>query len=234
MLLWQPRSLPRLSLEKCRQRWPVLLLVGTVPKQAAQVGTGSRRVFSLDRIANADCTRREAFVGACDERGDPDVGTIVLAGAAFARDKNDELLFHRRFRERAGVSQYIARVQALFETGQARPVRPKSLGRQRGVSGVRPKVRAVSSITQGQQVPGDVVNPPHGRSCGFGAVLIAGPDTGYHAGKVPVSTAESSGISRNVADRSATLQQMEIAEWRGTSLNGRHQAVGDVHCSDTF
>ena len=49
MLLWQPRSLPRLSLEKCRQRWPVLLLVGTVLKQAAQVGTNSRRVFSLDR-----------------------------------------------------------------------------------------------------------------------------------------------------------------------------------------
>ena len=83
----------------------MLLLVGTVPKQAAQVGTGSRRIFSLDRITNADCTRRKAFMGASDEHGDPDVGTIVLAGAAFACDKNDKLLFHRRFRERATRQQ---------------------------------------------------------------------------------------------------------------------------------
>ena len=95
----------------------MLLLVGTVPKQAAQVGTGSRRVCSLSRIANADCTRGEAFVGASDEDGGSDVGIIVLASAAFARDKNDKLLFHRLFPEWAGVSQHITRVQAVFETG---------------------------------------------------------------------------------------------------------------------
>ncbi len=38
-------------------------------------------------------------MGARGEHGDPGIGAIVLAGAAFARDKNDELLFHRRFRE---------------------------------------------------------------------------------------------------------------------------------------
>jgi hypothetical protein len=81
----------------------VLLLVGTVLKQAAQVGTGSRRVFSLDRIANANCTRRKAFID-ISEYGDSDVGIIILAGAVFARDKNDKLLFHQRFRERAGVN----------------------------------------------------------------------------------------------------------------------------------
>ncbi len=68
----------------------------------------------LDCIAIADYTRREAFVG---EHRDLDVDTIVLAGAAFARDKNDKLLFYQRFRERAGVSQHITRVQAVFETG---------------------------------------------------------------------------------------------------------------------
>jgi hypothetical protein len=35
-------------------------------------------------------------VGTRGEHGDPDIGAIVLAGAAFACDKNDELLFHRR------------------------------------------------------------------------------------------------------------------------------------------
>jgi hypothetical protein len=64
--------------------------------------------------------------------------------------------------------------------------------------------------------------------------LGAGPDTSYHACKLPVSTTESSGISRNIAYRSTTLQQMEIAEWRGTSLNGRYQMVGDVRFSDAF
>jgi hypothetical protein len=63
---------------------------------------------------------------------------------------------------------------------------------------------------------------------------MAGPDTADHAGKVPVSTAKSSGIGRNVTDRCATLQQMEIAEWRGTSLNRRHQAIGDVCVADAF
>lgn len=86
----------------------MLLLVSTIPEQAAQVSPGSRRIFSLDCIANADCTRLEAFVGASDERGGPDVGTIVLAYAAFARDKNDKLMFHRRFRERAGVLAHYA------------------------------------------------------------------------------------------------------------------------------
>ena len=95
----------------------MLLLIGTVPTQAAQVGTGSRRIFSLDRIANANCTRREAFMGASNEYGDLDVGIIVLAGAAFARDKNNKLLLHQRFRERVGVSQHITRVQAVFKTG---------------------------------------------------------------------------------------------------------------------
>jgi hypothetical protein len=33
-----------LALEEGRQRWPVLLLVGTVPKQVVQVGTRSRHV----------------------------------------------------------------------------------------------------------------------------------------------------------------------------------------------
>lgn len=178
---------------------------GTISEQAAQVSTGSRRIFSLDHIANADCTHREPFLGASDEQGDPDVGTVVLADAAFAHDENDKLTLHRRFQEQAGVSH-------VFEKGQRRPVRSKSFGRQRGVSGVRPKVGVVSSATQAQQVPGDIVKPPHGRSCGFDAILVAGPDTSYHAGKVPVSRAKSSGIGRNIADRCTNLQQMEIAE----------------------
>ena len=56
-------------------------------------------------------------MGVSGENGDLDVGTIVLAGTTFARNKNNKLLFHRRFRERAGVSQHITRVQAVFETG---------------------------------------------------------------------------------------------------------------------
>ena len=69
---------------------PVFLLVGTIPKQVAQVGTCSRCVFSLGRIADADCTRREPFVCMSSEYRDPDVGTIVLTGAAFARDNDNK------------------------------------------------------------------------------------------------------------------------------------------------
>jgi hypothetical protein len=88
-------------------------------------------------------------MGACNKHRDLDIGAIVLAGAVFARDKNNELLFHWRFQEWTGVSQHIAWVQAVFETGQAQPVWPKSLDRQRCVSRVRPEVGAVSTATQG-------------------------------------------------------------------------------------
>ncbi len=232
MLLWQLRSLPHLVLKECRQPWPVLLLVDTVPKQAVEVGAGSRRVFSFRRIATANCARRDAPVGACGEQRGPNVRAIVLAGAALARDQNDEFWIHWRRWEWTGISQHIARIQVPFETGQARPVGPKSHGRQRGVSGVRPEVSAVSSAAHGQRVPGDAVYPSHGSSSDLGSVLVAGPDSSHHGNKVPVPTAKSSGVGCHGSDRSAALQQMEIAERRGTSLDSRHQYVSDVHCSN--
>ena len=221
-------------LEECCQLWLVLLFVGTVPKQAVQVGTSSCRVFSFGCIIMLTARALRLFVAAFEEYGDPDFGTKVLTGAAFTCDKNDELLFNLWFWERAGVSQHIVRVSAVLEVSQARLVQSRSLGRQRSISGVWPEVCTVNSAAQGQQVPGNVVYPLHGSLSDFGSILVAGPDTSYHTGKVPVLAAKSSGISRHIADRSTTLQQMEIEEWRGTSLNGCHQDVGDVQCSDMF
>lgn len=86
-----------------------MLLVGTIPKQALQIGTGSHCTLSLGRIANADSACLEAFVAVCREHGDPDIRAVVLAGTAVTCDKNDELLSYRRFQERATISQNIAR-----------------------------------------------------------------------------------------------------------------------------
>jgi hypothetical protein len=86
-------------------------------------------------------------VSTSDKLRDPDIGTIVLASTAFTRDKNDKLLFHQHFQEQAGISQHIAQVQTVFQTGQARPVQSKSLSHQHGISRVRPKISAIGSTT---------------------------------------------------------------------------------------
>ncbi|KAE8389284.1 hypothetical protein BDV23DRAFT_184531 [Aspergillus alliaceus] len=78
-------------------------------------------------------------------------------------------------------------------------------GPKASFSRVRPKICAVTPATHGQQ-DHDGVNPPHGGSSDVGSVLVTGPDTGCHAGKIPVSTTESSGTGRHVAHRSTTLQ----------------------------
>jgi hypothetical protein len=59
MLLWQPKALPRLSLEKCRQRWPVLLLRLRVIKPEsesarARLETHTRSITNrrIERAAN--------------------------------------------------------------------------------------------------------------------------------------------------------------------------------------
>src|SRR5690348_16109756 len=100
----------------------------------------------------------------------------------------------------------------MFETSQSWPVWPKGLRREHGVSGIWPKISAVSSATQGQQLLSDVVNPSYSSPRSFSSILIARPDPGDDAGKVPVSTAESSGIGSQVGDSSTTLKKMEIAK----------------------
>jgi len=87
-----------------------MLLVGTISKQATQVDIDSRRVFALDRIANANCTLYKTLLNASNKHEDLDVGTIVLVDAIFARNKNDKLRFHDCFRERTGESQHVTRV----------------------------------------------------------------------------------------------------------------------------
>ncbi|KAB8230420.1 uncharacterized protein BDW43DRAFT_314097 [Aspergillus alliaceus] len=127
---------------------------------------------------------RAAVMGACVEKQRP------RYRCSSARHEDDKFLLHWRLSKRASIRHYILRVEAMLGTGQAWPVRSKSQGRLPSVSGVRPKICAVTPATHGQQ-DHDGVNPPHGGSSDVGSVLVTGPYTGYHAGKVPVSTTEA-------------------------------------------
>ncbi|KAF5861093.1 hypothetical protein ETB97_000604 [Aspergillus alliaceus] len=125
------------------------------------------RAFSLGRIANADCARRKAVMGACVEKQRP------RYRCSSARHEDDKFLLHWRLSKRASIRHYILRVEAMLGTGQAWPVRSKSQGRQPSVSGVRPKICAVTPATHGQQ-DHDGVNPTHGGSSDVGSVLVTG------------------------------------------------------------
>lgn len=205
-----------------------------ISKQTTQIDIDSHHVFTLDCIANVDCMRCETLLSASDEHEDSDVDTIVLVDAAFARNKNNKFRFHECFRKWADESQHVTRVQAVFEMSQTWSIQLKSLDHQRDISRVQLKVDVVSFATQEQQVFNDVVNSSHDRSCNFDVILITNLDIDYHAGKVSVSTVESSDIDRNVVDRFIILQQMKIAKWRETSLNDHYQAINNIRFFDVF
>ena len=76
-----------------------MLLIGMIAEQTAEVCVGGRRMLSLGRIANAHCTGCKVFVSRGNKNRRADVSTIVFAGTAFTRDKNDELSPHRCFWE---------------------------------------------------------------------------------------------------------------------------------------
>jgi hypothetical protein len=64
----------------------------------------------------------------------------MIFSAALSCDKDNAL------------SQYVSRVQAVFEEGQARPVKSKSFDCQHGIPGVRAKVGAIYPTAHQQQV----------------------------------------------------------------------------------
>jgi hypothetical protein len=79
----------------------------------------------------------------------------MIFSAALSCDKDNAL------------SQYVSRVQAVFEEGQARPVKSKSLDCQHGIPGVRVKVGAIHPTAHRQQVSeviGSIVLNQHSHS----------------------------------------------------------------------
>ena len=102
----------------------MLLLIGTVSKQAIQVGTAERGVFSFDCVADANSTCCKVV---SREYGDPMIGTIVLSNTTFARNKDDQFWLSRPFGKRTCVSQYITWIEPVFETSETRPIQAKGL-----------------------------------------------------------------------------------------------------------
>ena len=76
-----------------------MLLVDAYPKLAVQVGIGSHRISGLGYIADTDHTPRKALMSVAGKHGEPNVGTVVLAGVAFVCNKNNKPRSCGRFRE---------------------------------------------------------------------------------------------------------------------------------------